>query len=472
MRQANVDVMVPSTELYDVMNTEDTKKRMKRWQLIVVITVALCYACNYFTRNQIYVTTNSFKSYLDPNNPDNAHKWMSIMFTFGQFGYFLSKLIVSFLMDTKIHSGVQPLVCGMVLVPIMTAIIALFNIEHYTYRIIFCITMYTFICAAQSPLWSGVMKLTSNWIDYQYYGRVMSFMSLSYLAGDAITRWIFAYILSIDEFNNWRSIFYFASAIAIVAVIPLLLIVRDSPIQRGLPLPQQNPNNVYSECNKHDKYQSVEDLGQTQSTCTSWILMKPLLRDMMFYFIILFNLFLSSLRFFFNMYCVDYLSSQIGASSSMAALISGLFPAMGIAAAPLNGIWIDVMLKRKKNVLRYMLFPIQGIMFTVPIVIIWYDQYQQMDISLHFASLLILTAGFGILGCYSMLYVLILDLSGNKSPTIVSGLADCVGFIGSMSMSFLAGFFDYQFLFALLGAIGVAFVITSICLVLYTSCKQ
>eukprot|EP01084_Bolivina_argentea_P029145 54102_1 len=145
---------------------------------------------------------------------------------------------------------------------------------------------------------------------------------------------------------------------------------------------------------------------------------------------------------------------------------------MGVISAPLNGIWIDIMLKKNRNVMRYILFPIQGIMFTIPIIIIWYDEnYTNGILTMEFAAILILMCGFGICGCYAMLYVLSLDLGGDKSPTIVSGVTDCVGLIGSMSMSFLSGFFGYQFLFAFLISIACIFVLTSICLVLYAYCK-
>eukprot|EP01084_Bolivina_argentea_P031372 58072_1 len=171
--------------------------------------------------------------------------------------------------------------------------------------------------ACQAPQWSGVIKIISDWIDYQYYGRVVSFMSLSYLAGDAVTRAIFAYVLTINKMNNWENIFYFASVMTIIAVIPLLILVKDSPIKRGLNKPKPNPDNVYekqrhkslSQIKAKTDYHSVIELEQENkqqnnnnntdmvnelifnttktyskfSQSKSWILLKPLLPQLMFY---------------------------------------------------------------------------------------------------------------------------------------------------------------------------------------------
>eukprot|EP01084_Bolivina_argentea_P174160 301669_1 len=296
--------------LENTLMKEKNKKRMRFWQFVVVITCFITYGLNYFTRNHVYVTTNKFKKYLDPNNDSNAQKWLGMMYTVGQIGFFVSKLICSFLIDTKINSGVKPLAFGLIGVPICTTIIALFNIKDYTFRILFVLIMYTLTKACQAPQWSGVIKILSDWIDYRYYGRVVSFMSLSYLAGDALTRAIFAYVLTFNKMNHWQPIFYFASVLTIIAVIPLLILVKDSPINRGLNKPEPNPSNIYSQQNMHmkelkkikqetDNYHSVEGnikfksqtksyLIKNLSQSKSWILLKPLLPQMMFYFIILF----------------------------------------------------------------------------------------------------------------------------------------------------------------------------------------
>ena len=310
-------------------------RRQLIWKIVVVTTCFICYGLTYFTRNHLYVTTDSFKNYLDPNNENNAQKWLGIMYTFGWIGLLISKLLFSIFIDTTLKSGVKPFAFGLITVPILSIVMALVNIENnITFRILICIAIWTLLRGCIAPQWCGIMKIMSNWINYQQYGRVMSIMSLSYLIGDSFTRFVYAYILTFDIFNdNWRTVFYFGSFMTLIAVIPLLIFVKDSPIQRGLELPTENPDNAYSKSNiqpqNDSNYRSVDDgrnsiisehsqyeIVQNGIKNTKlWPLLQPLMIEPMFYFIILLHFELTFLREFFNMYSVSYLQS-IGASNS------------------------------------------------------------------------------------------------------------------------------------------------------------
>eukprot|EP01084_Bolivina_argentea_P129883 229357_1 len=480
------------------------KQRELFWQIVVVTTCFICYGLNYFTRNHIYVSSDSFKQYLVPNDENKAQQWLGTMYAVGLIGLFVSKLFISFFIDTTIKSGVKPLGFCLLFVAVITVIMALIHISHnQSLRIFICILLWTLLKACQAPQWAGVIKIISNWISYHQYGRVISIMSLSFLAGDAFTRLVYSYLLTIpfvsdnNIYSEWRIIFFFGSIITSIASIPLFVLVKDSPLERKLNLSQQNPDNAYAYCDKNDcqqklteitEYQSISGLNiECQHTkqikhvergnrcdCNQlWTLLKPLLFKPMFYFVILINLETTILREFFNMYSASYLTEIVGATKSTAALISSAFPLMGIISAPLHGIWIDRMMKKQKDVLRYLLFPVQSMINMVALItfLIYSNndnkQANNDHISLQFATLLILLCGFSILGMYSMIYVLTLDLGGHQSPTFVTGISDCAGLIGSITMSLLSGFGDYNFMFTFLSVVSIINVITNILLVLY-----
>src|ERR1700753_1643683 len=57
----------------------------------------------------------------------------------------------------------------------------------------------------QSLGWAGLVKVTSRWFSYTTYGGVMAVLSLSYLFGDAISRWVMSLLL--QHGFGWRGLF-------------------------------------------------------------------------------------------------------------------------------------------------------------------------------------------------------------------------------------------------------------------------
>ena len=56
-----------------------------------------------------------------------------------------------------------------------------------------------------SAAWIGLVKIISNWITSQYYGRVMSILSINFALADTFVR--LCYVWMLDSGFNWRGVF-------------------------------------------------------------------------------------------------------------------------------------------------------------------------------------------------------------------------------------------------------------------------
>ena len=72
----------------------------------------------------------------------------------------------------------------------------------------------------------------------------MAVLSLSYLFGDAAARETMALLL--DAGMGWRGIFFTGAALLALLLLANLLLLRETPQERGLPAPVTNPLNVYA----------------------------------------------------------------------------------------------------------------------------------------------------------------------------------------------------------------------------------
>lgn len=97
----------------------------------------------------------------------------------------------------------------------------------------------------QSQGWAGLVKVSSRWFSYSTYGTVMAFVSLSFLFGDAICRWMMSQLMAHGV--GWRGVFFFAAGALTVLMLTNLVLLRERPEERELPAPEVNPRNVYAD---------------------------------------------------------------------------------------------------------------------------------------------------------------------------------------------------------------------------------
>ena len=168
----------------------------------------------------------------------------------------------------------------------------------------------------QSMGWVGLVKVASRWFSYSTYGTVMALLSLSFLFGDAGCRWVMSELMAHGV--GWRGVFLVAAASLAVIMLANVVLLRETPEERGLPAPQANPLNVYA----GDENRRTSAWGFARSSdryCGSF----P------FWLVCLLSLGTTLLRETFNFWTPTYFVQFVGLSSSVAASRSALFPLLG-----------------------------------------------------------------------------------------------------------------------------------------------
>ena len=72
--------------------------------------------------------------------------------------------------------------------------------------------------------------MSSKWFDFSSYGTILGILSISYLVGDALARQQMGMLIA--HGYGWRALFVFAAAVAAVALLANLLLLRESRARR------------------------------------------------------------------------------------------------------------------------------------------------------------------------------------------------------------------------------------------------
>src|SRR3954452_1004418 len=158
----------------------------------------------------------------------------------------------------------------------------------------------------QSTGWVGLVKVASRWFSYSTYGTVMAILSLSFLFGDAGCRWIMSQLMAHGV--GWRGVFLAGAGSLAFLLLANVLLLRETPEERGLPAPEANPLNVYAA----DAHADEERLGLGG-------ILRPLLVSFPFWMVCLLSLGMTLLRETFNFWTPTYFVQFVGLSSTEAA---------------------------------------------------------------------------------------------------------------------------------------------------------
>src|SRR5262245_11766625 len=186
----------------------DQARRLRRRQVLVVLLLFAGYAAYYFCRANLSVATPLIVDELAASgvSRDDALLRISGIVSFGTLAYALGKLILTGLAD--VWGGRRAFLLGLGGAAIFTVVFALggtlpvFTLAWIGNRIV------------QSIGWAGLLKVCSRWFDFSSYGTIVGILSLSYLVGDAGARESMGML--IDGGSSWRTVFYFAAAVAVV----------------------------------------------------------------------------------------------------------------------------------------------------------------------------------------------------------------------------------------------------------------
>lgn len=168
---------------------------------------------------------------------------------------------------------------------------------------------------SQSIGWAALVKVSSKWFDYASYGSVMAILSLSYLAGDAITRGGMGALIGAGF--GWRALFLIAAGCLALIFLANLFLLRESSRAAGFDEPAVNPLNVFASA------------GQAQPRIP-WSLVLPLLRSRAFLIVCALSFGTTLLREALGTWTPTYYTNAAGLSAASAAAYSALSPAAGV----------------------------------------------------------------------------------------------------------------------------------------------
>ena len=271
----------------------------------------------------------------------------------------------------------------------------------------------------QASGWVGMIKITSRWFGHSYYGRVMAYISLSYLFGDFLSRLFLSGLISSGV--KWETIFFISSAVLGVIFVATFVIIRDKPSDRGLPEPAENPESVFAViANAPEK----KRLGE---------LLRPLLTNPTFWVVCILSFGFTFMRETFNDWTPTYLHEAAKMSEGDAGRASSLFPLFGGISVILVGYISD----RAGGTGRALVMAFGLLIGTLGLLALAYGDFKGQT-----TTVVALTAaiGFVLIGPYSLLAGAIsLGFGGKQASATAAGWIDGVGYVGGILSGNLIG---------------------------------
>jgi OPA family glycerol-3-phosphate transporter-like MFS transporter len=263
----------------------------------------------------------------------------------------------------------------------------------------------------QSMGWVGLVKVASRWFSYSAYGTVMAVLSLSYLFGDAACRWVMSRLMAFGL--GWRGVFLAAAGSLAVLLVANLILLRESPEERGLPAPEANPLNVYGAEGEHK--------NETHPGLKA--ILGPLFLSFPFWLVCMLSLGTTLLRETFNFWTPTYFVQFVGLSASQAAARSALFPLFGGISVLLAGVVSDKLGLNGRNLV--LVFGMAA--STVCLVVLARTPGHASQWT---PVLLVTLVGFLLLGPYSYLAgAMSMDFGGKRGSATAAGVIDGVGYL-------------------------------------------
>jgi sugar phosphate permease len=373
------------------------------WHAVTIAALALGYSGYYFCRSNLSVVLPDLIHYLGQRGitASEAQVRMGFIASAGTMAYAVGKFISGSVAD--LFGGRRNFLAGMGGSIVFTLIFMagggfpLFTLAWIGNRLF------------QSTGWVGLVKVASRWFSYSTYGTVMAVLSLSYLFGDAACRWIMGQLMAHGV--GWRGVFLAAAGSMAVLLAANIVLLRETPRERGLPSPEANPLNVYAADPQENEHVGLGAI------------LGPLLRSFPFWLVCLLSLGTTLLRETFNFWTPTYFVQFVGLSTSAAGKSSALFPLLGGISVIVAGVLSDRLgLNGRSLVLVGGMGACTVCLFVLAHTPGHADQWRPV--------LLVALVGFLLLGPYSYLAgAMSLDFGGKRGSATASGIIDGVGYL-------------------------------------------
>ena len=284
--------------------------------------------------------------------------------------------------------------------------------------------------AIQSMGWPGLVKVSSRWFRFDRYGTIMGILSLSYLFGDAASRWFMGWL--IGNGLGWRSVYYAAAGVVAVLLVANAMALSNSPGDVGLSEPAATPEEAVRERETGDALAEGTLLEPTSANLTSarsiGDFVGPLLRSPAFWFVCLMSFGFTIVRETFNDWTPTFYHEALGMSEGLAAKLSALFPLLGGVSVLIAGFASDRLGKLGRPAII-----LGGLIFST--VFLGLLGFLPFGAGATATAVVVLVAlvGLVMIGPYSYLAgAVALDFGGKKSSGSAAGIIDGVGYLGGV----------------------------------------
>jgi OPA family glycerol-3-phosphate transporter-like MFS transporter len=377
-----------------------------RWQVLTVLLMVVGYAGYYLCRSDFSVALPSIIAELSAGGMSAADAKIRLggVASLAVLAYAIGKFFGGGLAD--FIGGRRNFLAGMAGSVVFTVLFALgggvpiFTLAWVGNRLV------------QSLGWVGMVKISSRWFSHSIYGTVMGVISLSYLFGDAASRWFMGWLL--HRGLGWRQVFFVAAGVLFAVFVLNALLLKETPAQVGEPEPKSNPANLFGE------------RGEEATPSGLWPLLAPLLRSPAFWFVCLLSLGFTLVREVFNTWTPTYFTEVVHLSPDEAAAKSALFPLFGGVAVLLAGFLSD----RLGHAGRAALI-MAGLALTTGTLLVL--GHASFGASAGIPVALVALVAFVMIGPYSYLAGAIgLDFGGKQGSATACGIIDGVGYLGGV----------------------------------------
>ena len=301
---------------------------------------------------------------------------------------------------------------------------------------LYFVTVWGFNAYFQSIGWLAMISILAHWYPRHEGGRALGVMSLSYLLGDFVARSSAGVFLS---YAPWPFVFWGHAAVLTCVGLGVFAFLRPLPEALGLPDLDAYERLNQSESRPDDREVTPEQVvpssvtpALSAETSTRQDVeskseyighLRWMLRNQAFWVVCLLSLILSTIRYVFWGWSVQYLMER-GAAIGVASLASAVFPLFGCLGTILAG-WIsDRMGARRGPVLAVMC-----ILLTISIVA--FGRVPNQDPL--YLTVTLAFVGFSLYGPYSMLAgAIAMDFGSRFSSASAAGIIDAVGAFGTI----------------------------------------
>lgn len=409
--------MAKGTETAGEVEIQGETPKFTRWHLLTLSLLVFGYAAYYFCRSDLSVVMPLLIKDLAQHGvtTTEAQVRLGSIASISVLAYAIGKFLWGSLAD--LFGGRNNFLAGMAGAIAFTVLFGLgggfpiFTLAWIGNR------------AFQSAGWVGMVKVSSRWFSYSICGTVMAVLSLSFLFGDAASRYGMSLLL--DAGVGWRGIFFTGAGILGVFFLLNLILLKETPQERGLPAAIANPLNLFAGTEKSPESGAAIKSAPKAHPGLMGIL-GPLLTSGNFWLVCGLSLGTTLLRETFNLWTPTYFSAFVGLTNAESASRSALFPLFGGVSVLLAGFLSD---KLGLNGRSLVLF---GGLLSGAAAICLLAQVPSHS-SPWIPVTIVALIGFLLMGPYSYLAgAMSMDFGGETGSATAAGIIDGVGYLAGV----------------------------------------